>query len=89
MTVTIKLHKNFIKQAAKLKPAQKTRLHQALTLFQQQPNHPELHNHPLTGKWKDYRSISFGGDWRAHYELTDNGAVAWFVAVGTHAQLYK
>jgi len=87
--IVIKLHKNFVKQAAELKPAQKKRLQAALKLFQQQPMHTDLYNHPLTGQWKGYRSIAFGGDWRAHYELTDNGAVAWFVACGTHSQLYR
>ena len=87
--IVIKLHKNFVKQAAQLKPAQKKRLQAALKLFQQQPMHTDLYNHPLTGQWKGYRSIAFGGDWRAHYELTDNGAVAWFVDCGTHSQLYR
>jgi len=87
--MTIKLHKNFIKQAANLKPAQKKRLEEAMKLFQRQPNHPDLYNHPLAGEWKGYRSIAFGGDWRAHFELTDNERVAWFVALGTHNQLYK
>jgi addiction module RelE/StbE family toxin len=85
----IKLHKDFIKQAASLKPAQKKRLEKAMRLFQTQPNDPNLYNHPLTGEWKGYRSIAFGGDWRAHFELTDNETVAWFVACGTHSKLYK
>lgn len=87
--IAIKLHKNFAKQAASLKPAQKKRLRAALGLFQQQPMHPDLYNHLLSGQWIGYRSIAFGGDWRAHYELTDSGTVAWFVACGTHSQLYK
>ena len=87
--ITIKLHKNFVKQAASLKPAQKKRLQMAMGLFQKQPQHPDLYNHPLTGEWKGYRSIAFGGDWSAHFELTDNATVAWFVACGTHSQLYK
>ena len=87
--ITIKLHKDFVKQAANLKPAQKRRLQAAMELFQEQPGHPDLYNHPLTGKWAGYRSIAFGGDWRAHFELTDNVKIAWFVACGTHSQLYK
>lgn len=88
MTV-VKLHKNFRKQAALLKPAQQERLQAALKLFQQEPMHPELYNHPLTGQWAGDRSIAFGGDWRAHFELTDNDTIAWFVTCGTHAQLYR
>jgi addiction module RelE/StbE family toxin len=82
-------HSNFKKQYKKLKPAQKKRLQEALELFQKQPQHPDLYNHPLTGQWKGYRSIAFGGNWRAHFELAGNGKTAWFVACGTHSQLYK
>ena len=86
--MTIDFHKSFRKQAKKLKPAQKERLKKALRLFQEDSHNPNLYNHSLTGEWKGYRSISFGGDWRAHYILK-NDDVAYFVAVGTHAQLYK
>lgn len=87
--ITLRLHKDFIKQAANLKPAQKKRLQAALKLFQLDPTNPDLYKHPLSGQWKGYYSIAFGGDWRAHFELTDNYSVAWFVACGTHSQLYK
>ena len=83
----IKLHKDFAKQVAALRPAQQNRLHQALKLFQKQPGHHDLYNHALTGQWRGHRSIAFGGDWRAHYKVVDGAAV--FVAVGTHSQLYK
>ncbi|HTE22653.1 MAG TPA: type II toxin-antitoxin system RelE/ParE family toxin [Candidatus Limnocylindria bacterium] len=86
--ITLKLHKDFLKQAAGLKPAQKRRLEAALKLFREQPQHPNLYNHPLTGDWTGYRSIAFGGDWRAHYKAI-NKNTAHFVACGTHSQLYK
>ena len=84
----IKLHKNFVKQTMNLKPAQQRRLQAVLRLFQSEPQHPDLYNHPLFGEWKGHRSISFGGDWRAHY-LPKDETTALFVAVGTHSQLYK
>jgi addiction module RelE/StbE family toxin len=87
--IILNFHKDFTRQAANLKPAQRKRLQASLKLFQKQPQHPDLYNHPLTGQWKGYRSIAFGGNWRAHFELTDNDTVAWFVACGTHSQLYK
>jgi YafQ family addiction module toxin component len=86
--IVIDFHKDFRKQAAKLRPVQKERLKKALRIFQKNPNHPSLYNHPLTGQWKGYRSIAFGGDWRAHYKFIDENTV-FFVAVGTHSQLYK
>ena len=81
-------NKNFKKQYQKLKPAQKKRFAQALELFVASPSHPALYNHPLSGKWQGHRSISFGGDWRAHYKITGRDTVL-FVAVGSHNQLYE
>lgn len=83
----IRRHKSFEKDYRKLKVAQRERLKQALRLFIAEPLHPDLYNHPLTGEWAGYRSIAFGGDWRAHYKEVDGEAV--FVAYGTHSQLYK
>jgi mRNA interferase YafQ len=79
--------KSFQKQVIKLQPAQMKRLRAALKLFENDSNHPDLYNHPLTGEWYGHRSIAFGGDWRAHFKIV--GDVAVFVAVGTHSQLYK
>lgn len=84
----IDFHKSFHRQAVNLKPAQKKRLKKALLLFMDDPHHPDLYNHPLTGEWTGFRSVSFGGDWRAHYKIIDDTTVL-FVAVGTHSQLYK
>ncbi|MGH7195246.1 MAG: type II toxin-antitoxin system RelE/ParE family toxin [Candidatus Saccharimonadales bacterium] len=84
----LRYHKSFQKQVIKLQPTQIKRLRTAIDLFQSEPYHPSLYNHPLTGQWQDHNSISFGGDWRAHFKILDND-VALFVAVGTHSQLYK
>lgn len=59
-----------------------------LALFASNPYHPDLYNHPLAGIWTGHRSIAFGGNWRAHY-LPKSKNEAFFVAVGTHSQLYK
>lgn len=86
--MTIDFHKSFHEQASILKPAQKKRLKHALLLFADEPYNANLYNHPLSGEWKGFRSISFGGDWRAHYTAIDKDSVL-FVAVDTHSQLYK
>ncbi|HTE57930.1 MAG TPA: type II toxin-antitoxin system mRNA interferase toxin, RelE/StbE family [Verrucomicrobiae bacterium] len=83
----IRRHKSFEKDYLKLKPAQRERLKKAFVLFITDPMHPDLYNHPLSGKWTGYRSITFGGDWRTHYKVVDGEAL--FVACGTHSQLYK
>lgn len=83
----LRYHKSFQKQVVKLNLAQEKRLKIALKTFEIEPYHPDLYNHPLSGKWRGYRSIMFGGDWRAHYKPIDKDT-ALFVAVGTHSQLY-
>lgn len=83
----IRRHKSFDKDYFKLKATQQKRLQQALALFITNPTHPDLYNHVLSGEWIGYRSIAFGGDWRAHYKVVNGEAV--FVACGTHSQLYK
>ena len=86
--IRLEYHSKFKKQYKKLKPAQRKRFTEALELFQNDPYHQDLYNHSLTGEWTGYRSIAFGGDWRVHYEMLDENT-AYFVAVGTHSQLYK
>lgn len=86
--MTILLSKTFTKQIQNLKPAQQKRLRATLSLFRNTPQHPDLYNHSLTGEWAGYRSVAFGGDWRAHYKIIDTGT-ALFEALGTHSQLYK
>ncbi len=86
--MNLRYHKNFQKQVIKLPAAQEKRLRAALKLFQAEPYHKSLYHHPLTGGWKGYRSISFGGDWRIHYRPISKD-VALLATVGTHSQLYK
>jgi addiction module RelE/StbE family toxin len=85
--INVLLSKTFIKQIRHLKPAQQKRLQKAVKLFKEDPFHETLYNHSLTGEWSGYRSIAFGGDWRAHYKMVDDNS-ALFEAVGTHSQLY-
>lgn len=45
-----------------------------------------LDNHALKGEWAGYRSINVTGNWRAIFSKVEN--TVWFVALGTHPQLY-
>jgi len=56
--------------------------------FHDEPFHQDLRNHSLKGKWLGHRSISIGGDLRLHFQMLDNHT-AYFVAIGTHEQLYR
>ena len=82
-----KFHKTFAKQIGKHSPKVQTAFQKRLALFLNNPFHKFLSNHALTGRWAGYRSINISGDLRAIYELLDE-ETAFFVAFGTHSQLY-
>jgi len=84
--VNIAFSSDFLSQSKALTSSQKSDLYAALELFEQDPLHAYLSNHPLRAKYKTYRSIDIAPDLRALY-IQKNGAVV-FVAVGTHKQLY-
>lgn len=84
--MTIAYSKNFLKQAKKLNPELRKKLLERVEIFSENPLHPSLRNHPLKGKYKEYRSIDITGDIRALYLQKPNEAI--FETIGTHSQLY-
>ena len=85
--MTIVYSKDFLKQVAKLRPAERRKLQERLALFAGAPHVAELRNHKLSGEWSGFRSINITGDVRAVYEVVAGGVR--FVAIGTHSQLYR
>ena len=85
--MTFRFHRNFEKQYKKLKVSEKKKAQKRLLLFLQNPYHPVLNNHPLKGKYLDYRSINITGDLRAIYKLISDSEVV-FIAVDSHSNLY-
>ena len=81
------LHKNFEKAYAKLSVEMKTAFKERRNLLLIDPQHPLLNNHPLHGKWRDYRSINISGDIRAIYII--EGFIAVFMEIGSHSELYQ
>jgi addiction module RelE/StbE family toxin len=67
---------------------QKIQVLETIDIFIDDPNHEDLRNHKLRNKWNGYRSISIGGDLRLHFRMI-NDDFDYFVAVGTHDQLYR
>ncbi len=59
--------------------------------FAKNPLDPQLNNHSLRKEWHGHRSIDITADWRAIYKkiLVNEEPVAYFVATGTHKELYK
>lgn len=84
----IERHKNFKKQYQKLPIKHRMRVDSALVMFMENPMHPLLRNHLLTGKLKGLRSISVGFDLRIVFQERDNFVYVLLIAVGSHAQVY-
>lgn len=66
------------------------RVEDCLRIFRNNPADPELKSHELKKEWQGYRSIDITADYRAVYQEKDIGEerVAYFVALGTHEELY-
>ena len=84
----ISFHKNFVKQYKSLNAKQKKKTQERLELFLNNPFNLVLNNHPLKGKYLDYRSINIGGDLRAIYKFVSDSECI-FVEIGTHNKLYS
>ena len=83
--------RNFQKQLERAPIKIKEAFRDQRKLFNQDQFAPQLKNHQLTGKFKNYRSINITGDWRALYSKNkiNKENVIIFEALGTHSQLYK
>jgi addiction module RelE/StbE family toxin len=85
----VKFSKRFSKQYDKSPEKVKSAFGKRLTIFMRDKFHPLLNNHSLSGKYKNLRSISVTGDWRAIFQELRNGELIFFEFIGTHSQLYK
>lgn len=81
--------KRFLKRLHKCPNGIIAAFQERLKIFIEDRHHPLLNNHALTGEWRGYRSMNVTGDWRAVWQERDGGQVAYFVAIGTHSQLYS
>lgn len=84
-------NKNFIEQYKKADVRIRKAFDKQVKIFAKNPKNLGLRNHLLREKWDGYRSIDITSNWRAIYrELTEGKEhVAYFIALGTHDQLYK
>lgn len=86
--MNILFSKTFVKAYKKVDVKIQIAFGEKIELFKQDEFDIRLHNHVLHGKYKHVRSIAITGDFRAHYETLD-GNIKYFVAIGTHSELYK
>lgn len=88
----IRYSDKFKKQYKKAPNLVKIVVKRRISLFEEQPFHPFLHNHLLVGVYTGHRSINISGDWRAVYRVLKDSSgkmIIVFVALGTHSQLYR
>ncbi|MDO8657272.1 MAG: type II toxin-antitoxin system mRNA interferase toxin, RelE/StbE family [Candidatus Levybacteria bacterium] len=88
----VRYSKRFIKQYKKAGRKIQEKADKVILLFSKNPADYQLRNHLLYGKYQGRRSIDVTGDWRAVYrEVKDenNNSYAYFIALGTHSQLYR
>lgn len=87
----IRFSPDFIKQLKKIKRTDKeliVKINKQIKLFQLHPQHSSLRTHKLTGKMKNRWSISVSRSIRIVYILLE-GDTAYFIAIGTHDQVYR
>ena len=82
------LHRNFEKKFTKLHPKLKEQFKERRNIFLENPFHPILNNHSLTGDRIGQWSINITGDWRAIYVFKDRNMIV-FIDIDTHSNLYK
>ncbi len=80
--------KKFDKQFSKLPKGLKLKVVERVTIFTKDPFASILNNHQLNGVWANCRSINITADIRAVYEMVEED-LAYFVAIGSHAELYR
>lgn len=84
--MVIKFSGDFRKRYKKLDQKRKDSFHHRLELFTQDPDHPLLKDHALSGKLIGHRAFSVTGDIRVVYYIHED--TAYFTDIGTHNQVY-
>src|SRR3989344_227397 len=101
--MTISHGRTFKKMFRKHPVFVRKKFYERICLFLQNPYHPILNNHTLSGEWARHRSINITGDIRVVYmhrsiNITGDIRVVYkqvteshvkLVAIGTHSELYS
>ena len=68
-------------------PLSKAKLMETLALFAENPNHPKLKKHKLSGKLKDSQAIAVEYDCRIVFYMPETNE-AVFTNIGSHDDVY-
>ena len=82
------VRKSFRKSYVKLSERERKLVDDRLSLFREDPFHPDLKNHALKGALKGQRAISAGFDLRILYRQEGEHTVVYLLKTGTHNQVY-
>ena len=82
---------DFITKLKKLNVRIRKSFKERMTLFLQNPNNTQLHNHGLGKPYEGLKSIDITADYRAIFEEIQekNETLIYFIIIGTHKELYK
>ena len=80
-------HRTFKKRYKKIPIKIRRQFDERFRVFVEEPFHPILNNHPLTGDRLGQWSINVTGDWRAVYVFEDKNTIV-FIDIDTHSNLY-
>lgn len=77
----------YFKITKKENPKLLKKIHKQLILFKENPKHPSLRTHKLSGKLFHSWSISIEGNIRMLYYISHDTAI--FFLIGTHDEVYR
>ena len=79
--------KRAYKRTIKTKPFLKDKIHDCLRLFANEPFHPSLNTHKLSGKLKGLWAFVVESDCRIVFQFQKNGD-ALLIDIGKHGEVY-
>jgi addiction module RelE/StbE family toxin len=79
---------SFKKRYKKLSKKIQDKFDERILVFEKDENDYILKNHKLHGEYNGYRSINITSDIRAIYRIVSDQNY-YFVAIGTHSELYE
>lgn len=82
------LQKSFLKSYSRLPKALKKKFAERVQLFLDNPSHPLLHIHKLSGDMFPLQSMNITGDYRALFIINVEKQQIVFYKIGTHSELY-
>jgi mRNA interferase YafQ len=79
--------KRAYKKTVKTEPFLKNKIHNCLKLFANEPFHPSLNTHKLSGKLKRFWAFVVENDCRVVFQFLENGDVL-LIDIGKHDEIY-